>query len=67
MILKKLAEILVVVVGGSIEDERVFSAAPFVLGKWRHSLDRNLDTCVRAKVQNLFAHATFPYYEAVAA
>lgn len=63
----KFAEILVVLVGGSVEDERVFSSVSFVLGKLRHSLDRNMETCVRAKVQNFFTAQTFSYDKALVA
>jgi hypothetical protein len=61
----KLAEILVVVVGGSVEDERLFSAASFVLGKYRRRLDVSLEKCVRMKVQNLFTLENFPFDKAL--
>lgn len=60
-----LAEILFVVVGGSVEDERLFSAASFVLSKHRRRLDASLEKCVRMKVQSVFTLDNFPYDEAV--
>ena len=57
----QLAEILIVMVGGSVEDERVFSAASFLLNKQRCSLDGSLEKLVRLKVQGFYKLDTFPY------
>jgi hypothetical protein len=61
----KLSEILVVVVGGSVEDERLFSAASFVLSKHRCRLDRSLEKYVRMKVQGVFCINSFSYEQAL--
>lgn len=60
-----LAEVLFVMVGGSIEDERLFSAASFVLSKHRQRLDVSLEKCVRGKVQQFFTLDDFPYETAL--
>jgi hypothetical protein len=61
----KLSEILVVVVGGSVEDERLLSAAWVVLSKHRCRLDCSLEECVRMKVQGVFCINSFPYEQAL--
>jgi hypothetical protein len=58
---KKIAEILVDMVAGSDEDERLFSAMSFVLTKHRCSLRENLEKCVRLMTQELFSIDTFPW------
>ena len=60
-----LSQILVVIVGGSIEDERLFSAASIVLSKHRRRLDKSLDKCMREKVQSVFNLDKLPYTEAL--
>lgn len=55
----KLAKIAIVMVGGSIEDERVFSTMNFVKDKLRNCLSE-LELCVRLKSQRLFTLDTFP-------
>ena len=42
----KLAEILIVMVAGSIEDERLFSILNYILGKYRQSIDESMDKSV---------------------
>jgi oligoribonuclease NrnB/cAMP/cGMP phosphodiesterase (DHH superfamily) len=58
---KKIAEILIVMVAGSIEDERLFSAMSFVLTKHRCSLRESLEKCVLLMTQELFSIDTFPW------
>ena len=51
----KLAEVLVVMVGGSVEDERLFSRMNLVKSYLRNLLgDQNLQACLRFAVQSLF-------------
>lgn len=62
----KLGNISVVLVGGSIEDERVFSAMNFIKDKVRNRLDDHLELCVRLFSQNMFTLHTFPFVQAIA-
>ena len=55
----KLAEILMCMVGTSVEDERLFSTLSFVHNKQRNRLDGHLEACVRAKAQQLFSEVSF--------
>ena len=59
----KLAEILMVLLGTSVEDERLSTLA-FVQNKQRNRLQAHLEPCVRMKAQKLFDDETFPYIEA---
>lgn len=61
----KLAKIAVVMVGGSVEDERNFSVMNFVKIKLRNSLDDHLELCMRLKSQSMFTLATFPFVQAM--
>jgi hypothetical protein len=61
----RLGDILFVIVAGSLEDERLFSAASFVLSKYRRHLDNSLVKCVRGKVQVVFSLDNFPYERAL--
>jgi hypothetical protein len=56
-----LAEVVLVMVGVSVEGERVFSALNFIKNELRNRLGTHLECCVRMKVQNDFKVATFPY------
>jgi hypothetical protein len=58
-----LAEVVLVMVGVSVEDERVFSAMNFIKNALRNRLGTHLERCVRMKGQNEFKVATFPYDE----
>jgi hypothetical protein len=57
----RLGDILFVIVAGSVEDERLFSAASFVLSKHRRRLDKSLVKCARGKVHDVFSLDNFPY------
>ena len=52
---------MIVMVGGSVENERVFSTMAFIKNKLRNRLDKNLNACVRAATQVLFDVDSFPY------
>jgi hypothetical protein len=43
-----------VIVGSSVEDERLFSAMNFVKSVVRNRLSDKLEACIRAKVQTQF-------------
>jgi hypothetical protein len=60
-----LGDILFVIGAGSVEDERLFSAASFVLSKHRSRLDKSLVECVRGKVHDVFSLDNFPYDRAL--
>ena len=57
----KLAEIAMVHVIGSVEDERVFSSVSFLKTKLRNSLDPHLELVVGMYSQNLYTLQNFPY------
>jgi hypothetical protein len=60
-----LLSIYMVIVGSSVEDERLFSAMNFVKSVVRNRLSDNLEACIRAKVQTQFTRYNFPYMEAL--
>jgi hypothetical protein len=60
----KLAEIAIVMVAGTIEDERLFSALAFVLNKQRSSLRETLEKCVRLMTQQVYTIHIFPWSDA---
>jgi hypothetical protein len=49
----------------TVEGERLFSAASFVVGKYRRRLNVSLEKCVRMRVQNLFTLENFPFDQAL--
>ena len=57
----KLAEIALVHVIGSVEDERVFSSVSFLKSKLRNSLDPHLGLVVGMYSQTLYTLQNFPY------
>lgn len=57
----KLADILIVMVAGSIEDERLFSVLNYILGKYRQSLNESMEKCVVLMAQDLFDMDNFPW------
>lgn len=57
----KLAEIAVVHVLGSVEDERCFSSLGFLKNKVRNSLDEHLPLVVTMFSQKIYNLRTFPY------
>jgi hypothetical protein len=62
----KLAEITLVLVGGSVEDERTFSIVEWVKNPQRNRLQGDhLDACVRVHGQTWFDLKTFPYEKAL--
>ncbi|KXZ47967.1 hypothetical protein GPECTOR_31g329 [Gonium pectorale] len=61
-----MAELVFVMVPGSVEDERRFSAMSFLIkNKTRNSLCKNLSLCVRMFSQRFFTQEDFPYGEAL--
>jgi hypothetical protein len=63
--LEKLAEIALVMVPGSVEDERRFSALAFLKSKVRNKLSMHLGLVMRMFCQKLFGIESFPYAEAL--
>ena len=57
----KLAEIALVHVIGSVEDERVFSSVSFLKTKLRNSLDPHLGVVVGMYSQKIYTLQNFPY------
>lgn len=60
----KLAQIAIVQVLGSVEDERCFSSLAFLKNKLRNSLDMHLECVVGMYSQKIFSLETFPYDDA---
>jgi hypothetical protein len=58
---RKLAEIAVTHVLGSVEDEKCFSSVGFLKNKLRNPLDNNLEVVVGMYSQRIFTLETFPY------
>jgi hypothetical protein len=56
---------LFVIVAGSVEVERLFSAASFVLSKHRRRLHNSLVELVRDQLQGVFSLDDFPYERAL--
>ena len=62
----RLAELALVIVPGSVEDERVFSAMNFIKSALRNRLvNPNLTNAMRIFTSQAYAVATFPYKEAL--
>lgn len=57
----KLANIGIVLILGSVEDERTFSRLEYVKNLKRNRLDTHLDVCLRLFEQNLYTLENFPY------
>ena len=60
-----LAQLVFVMVPGSVEDERRFSAMGYVQDSVRNRLHEHLGLCVRMFSQDLFDLRTFPFAEAL--
>ena len=60
-----LAQLVFVMVPGSVEDERRFSAMNFIQSKVRNRLDEHLGLCVRMFTQDLFDLRSFPFKSAL--
>jgi hypothetical protein len=58
---RKLAEIAVTYILGSVEDERYFSSVGFLKNKLRNPLDNNLEVVVGMFSQCVFTLEKFPY------
>ncbi|NCB23801.1 MAG: hypothetical protein EOM56_13415, partial [Deltaproteobacteria bacterium] len=58
------AKLAIVMVPGSVEEERVFSAMNFLKNQTRNSLDTHLEDAVRVFTQALYTVHTFPYSQA---
>jgi hypothetical protein len=56
----KIAEVAVVTILGSVEDERTFSTLNYMKSKVRNNLDDHLDLVVRMYGQSFFDLKTFP-------
>ena len=64
----KLAHLAMVMVPGSVEDERTFSTLKFIKNDQRNKLKgSHLSAAVRLKEQRLFRLSEFPYTDAIAA
>jgi hypothetical protein len=57
----KVAEIAIVMVLGSVQDERTFSTVSFMKTKLRNRLTTNLPMVVAFKSQKFYTLDTFPY------
>jgi len=57
----KLAEIAVVHVLGSVEDERLFSSVGFLKSKLRNNLEEHIQIIVGMFAQRIYTLETFPY------
>jgi len=57
----KLAEIAMVHIIGSVEDERLFSNVGFLKSKLRNCLDDNIEVVVGMFSQRIFTLENFPY------
>ena len=60
-----LAQLVFVMVPGSVEDERRFSSMAFVQDSARNRLDEHLALCVRMFTQDLYDLETFPFEAAL--
>jgi hypothetical protein len=61
----KVAEIALVMVPGSVEDERRISAVNFLKSNVRNRLSKHLGACLRLFSQELFTGSSFPYAKAL--
>jgi hypothetical protein len=61
----KLAELVLVMVPGSVEEERTFSTMSFIKNKLRNRLDQHLRPCVQLFSQRMFTLDSFPFDEAL--
>jgi hypothetical protein len=62
----KLAEITVVQVIGSIEDEQTFNTIAFIKNKLHNYLNTHLDLCTGSHNQQFFTLQNFLYDQAIA-
>lgn len=60
----KLANLAMVTLVGSVEDERTFSNLAFIKNKLRNRLGANLDTIMKLYAQDFFTLESFPYGDA---
>ena len=56
-----LAELAIIMVLGSIQDERTFSTVSFMKSKLQNQLSEHLELMVNFKSQKFFTLETFPY------
>ncbi len=61
----KLIELAIVVILGSVENERTFSTITFMMSKLKNRLTINLDMAVRMYAQDFFTLQTFPFQTAI--
>jgi hypothetical protein len=61
----KLVERVLVIVLGSVEDERMFFTFTFVGSKLRNQLNTHLDLIVKMYMQESFTLDNFPFYIAI--
>jgi hypothetical protein len=62
----KVAEIAMVQILGSIEDERIFSNLPFMKSTLHNKLTTHFNLCVRMFTHNFYNVSNFPYDAAIA-
>ncbi len=58
----KLVELVIVMVLGSVEDDRTISTLTFMKSKLRSQLTTHLDLVVRMYAQDFFTLQSFPFY-----
>ena len=58
-----VASIALMMVSGSVADERAFSAMNFIKNVLRNRLHVNLEACVMMYAQDMLTTASFPYEE----
>lgn len=58
---EKLAEIAMVMVGGSVQDERAFSHMNYLKNKLRNRLNAHLELCMRLYAQPFYTLQNFPF------
>lgn len=58
-------EIAMVIVLGSVEDERALSTDSFVKSKARNKLSQHLPLCVQMFTSKFYTMKTFPFGEAI--
>jgi hypothetical protein len=61
----KLIELLIIMVLGSVEDERTFSTLTFMKLKLKNHLTTHLDLVVKMYAQDFFTLQSFPFYTTI--
>jgi hypothetical protein len=61
----KLVELIIIMVLGDVEDERIFSTLTFMKSKLKNQLTTHLDLIVKMYAQDFFTLQNFPFYIAI--